>query len=233
MGIGKCTAIKFAKEDYDLALISRRSELLAKFKNSLNKYRTKILIYCCDVSDSVAVQKTFEKIKRDFTKVDYLINNAGLIHSAPIEKSTEADFDEEIAVNLKGTYLCSMAAYPFIRPGGAIVNISSYRGRMGTPNTSVGYAAAKAGVINLTKSFAYQLAKYGIRVNSVSPGAVYPTGLSQNWSEEKIKKLTESTPLGKIAKPEDVSNAIYFLASHLSEAITGQTIDVNGGYWMN
>jgi 3-oxoacyl-[acyl-carrier protein] reductase len=231
-GIGKAIATKLAERGSKLAIIARSVDRLEEVKKLLSD-QVKTEIYVCDVSDSKQVKETFEKISKDFGHIDYLVNNAGISTSKPMEELTEEDFDNEVAVNFKGVYLCTTYVYPLMKLGGAIVNIGSYRARAGTPKTSPAYAASKAAVINLTKSYAMQLAKYGIRVNCVSPGRIHSTGISKSWGEEKRKKLREANLLKRLGSPDDIANAVCFLLSDLASYVTGHTLDVNGGDWMN
>lgn len=233
-GMGRAIAERLAKEGCNLAIIALDKERLESVKNELLKeYKVKVDVYSCDVSSGEQVKETFGQIKQTFKKIDYLVNCAGISTHKSIENVTEQDFDREIDVNLKGQFLCIMETYPLMKDGGSIVNIASIRGETGTPTTSPGYAAAKAGVINLTKTFALQLAKYNIRVNCISPGAVWPTAMSQWWDEAKREKIAEEAPLKRIGTPEEIANAAYFLLSPQSSYVTGHTLDVNGGTFMN
>ncbi len=142
-------------------------------------------------------------------------------------------FNELIELNLTSVFLVLSQLVPLLTNGGSIVLVGSIRGRTGTDSHSAGYAAAKAGVINLTKTFALDFSRKNIRVNSVAPGPVYPTGMSQHWPATMRNKLVRRIPLGRLGKPEEIADVIVFLLSPMSSYITGQTIDVNGGLWFN
>lgn len=230
-GIGLATAKLLGQNGHNLALIARNSDDLTNTKKLLNG-KIRVEIYSCDVSKSDQVAKTFKHIIEDFGSIKYLVNCASITNSVPIEKDTEKGFDEEINVNLKGSYLCIMASYKYMSKNGAIVNFSSIRARTGAPSSSPGYAAAKAGIINLTKTFALQLAKYGIRVNCICPGAIYPTRFTEKWTKEKLEKFVEITPLKRLGTPQDIAYAVEFMLSDKASFITGHTLDVNGGAWM-
>jgi len=230
-GIGLATAKLLTTNGHSLALLARNGNDLIKTKNTLDK-KTTVKMYSCDVSNSNQVNKTFTQIVRDFGSIQYLVNCAGITHSKPIDTYIEEEFDEEVAINLKGTYLCVMKAYKHMPKGSAVVNFSSVRARTGTPSSSPGYAAAKAGIINLTKTFALQLAKYGIRVNCISPGAIYPTRFTEKWGKKKLNQLIEQTPLKRLGTPQDIAYSVEFLLSDRASFITGHTLDVNGGVWM-
>ncbi len=231
-GIGRALAEHLAEAGCNLALIARNKEKIEIVAKELGKYGVKTKSYACDVSDYERVKTVFSQIKDDFGEVDYLINNAGITFSKPLGKLTIYEFDQEIDVNLKGVYYCTVESVDMIKDGGSVINMGSERGRNGTPSSSIAYAASKAGVHNLTKSFALQLASRKIRVNSVAPAGVYPTEMTKNWPKEKVERAKAGAPLGRLGKPEDIVNAISFLLSDKAEFITGQILDVNGGVTM-
>jgi len=231
-GIGLATTKLLFQKGHVLALIARSQDNLLNIQKLL-KEEGKVKIYQCDVSQSEGVKKTFEKIINDFSSIKNLVNCASLTHSKSIEQDTEEGFNEEVDINLKGTYLSIMAAYKHMSKNGAVVNFSSIRARTGAPSSSVGYAAAKAGIINLTKTFALQLAPLGIRVNCIAPGAIYPTGFTVKWTEEKRSAFIETVPLKRLGNPEEIAQVAEFLLSEKASYITGHTLDVNGGAWMN
>jgi len=208
-GIGKETALQLAQLGCHLAIIARHRKNLKATQREFKKTGSRVEIYVCDISQPAQVRDTFQKIKKDFSTIDYLVNNAAFNASLPLAKTTIKLFDQEIATTLKGNYLCAINAYPLMPPGSAIVNIGSIRGIEGSKKTSPGYAAAKAGIINLTKTFAFQLAKQKIRVNCVSPGPVHSTGTSKKWPAEKRHQAKIS--------PQDVTETILFLLSDSSQ----------------
>ncbi len=231
-GIGLHIVKEIAKRQGNLALISRRTHVLNEITRNLLELHSNVKWYTCDVRNSHEVKQAFSEIENDFGTIDYLVNNAGVSTSKPIEILSEEGFDAEVDTSLKGTYLCTLHVFPLMNDGGAIVNVSSDRGRTGSSSSSPGYAAAKAGVINLTKSFAMQLSKHRIRVNCVAPAAVYPTEMSQNWDEARRVKIAASNLVKRLGTSDDVFYAIEFLLSDNAGFITGQTLDVNGGIWM-
>lgn len=190
--------------------------------------------YICDISDQKQVEETMKKIKKQTGNVDFLVNCAGISLKEKKGVCSAENFDALINNNLKGVYFCSMiAGYNLLNEGGSIVNISSIRARTGTTSCSSGYAAAKAGVINLTKTFALELSERSIRVNCIAPGLVYPTNMSKDLSKEEITTISQSIPLKRLGAPQDIADATLFLLSSSASYITGQTLDVNGGIWMN
>jgi 3-oxoacyl-[acyl-carrier protein] reductase len=234
-GIGAATAEFLAERGFELVLIGRTKSKLEKVSKKINdNFNTKSVFIVGDISSLEDVKSMKKKISKRFRKIDFMINAAGVSLNEEQGEASIENFDEIIDANLKGVYLSTLLiAYPLMRKGGSIVNVSSIRGRTGTPSFSSTYAAAKAGVINMTKSFAFELASKNIRVNCISPGATYPTGMSKKWSKSLRAEIAESVPMKRLGKPVDMAKAIYFFVSDLSRYITGQTLDVNGGAWMN
>jgi NAD(P)-dependent dehydrogenase (short-subunit alcohol dehydrogenase family) len=231
-GIGKAITHMLASRGCALVIIGRNKDNLETVKRQLQKHTSKITIHSCDVTSSFQVKRTFAAIKKEFGQIDFLVNNAAVNSVKTITHISEKDFDDEVSTVLKGTFLCTMSAFPLMKKGGVIVNIGSVRGIIGSAATSLAYAAAKAGVHNLTKSFAIQLAPYAIRVNAIAPGPVYPTGMNSHWPKEKLEETKKQTLLKQLPAPEDIANSVYFLLSHLSAHITGHILEVTDGYKM-
>lgn len=233
-GIGFATAMLFIENGARVAIVGQNPEKLKIAKNKFNGPGTMVQTFAGDASNPTSMKHVRKSIKGEFGKIDYLVNATGIsISQKPGVLDLEA-FTKLIEINLKSVYLSSMLyGYGLINKGGGIVNIASVRGRTGTDSFSQGYAAAKAGVINLTKTFATELATKNIRVNCVAPGAIYPTGMSQSWPKSLRDGIAQSIPLKRLGKPQEVARVIAFLLSEDASYITGQTIDVNGGQWMN
>lgn len=207
--------------------------IVHSLKNIYKKVSSKKVQYIeCDVASEDEIKNVFNEIKSKKIKIDSIINIAGTSKSKKLDSGDSAGFKDDIEVNLYGTFLICLYFQEILKKHGSIVNISSIRARTGTPS-GVGYSAAKSGIINLTKSLAIQLANRKIRVNCIAPGAIYPTKMSENWSREKISSIKADVPLGRLGNPSDISNVVQFLISSASSYITGHTIDVNGGEWMN
>ena len=187
-----------------------------------------------DVGDSLQVEKMIARVIEVFGQLDILVNNAGIIRRGSIETVSEDDWDQVIRTNLKGTYNCCKAASEFmIRQGsGKIVNISSIAAKTGDITSAPGYAPSKAAIDCLTKSLARQLASFGINVNGVAPHAI-ETDMSAEWTESKRKAIIEAIPLKRLGRPEEVAEAVLFLASRNADFITGEILDVNGGFLMD
>ena len=190
-----------------------------------------------DVSSAADVDAMFDYILRRFGgRLDILINNAGQwMAKHPIGECPEELWDQMIAVNLKSVFLCSRAAIPVMKEqgGGVIVNTTSIASYTGGGGGTVPYAAAKAGVNALTRGMARELAPYNIRVNGVAPGLV-DTPMQEKFSTpEQLESWARQIPLQRIGQPEDLVGALLYLASPLSDYVTGEIIEVNGGLLMH
>jgi 3-oxoacyl-[acyl-carrier protein] reductase len=234
-GIGKAIVRTFVREGAKVALVDiEEIKKLEALKKEAEKMGGEVITISCDITKSSDVNEMVGKVQKAFGRVDILVNNAGIIRRGTIETVTEEDWDRVIAVNLKGTFNCCKAVVEFMKQQGygKIVNISSIAGKMGDITSAPGYGPSKAGVDALTKTLARQLAPYGINVNAVSPHAI-ETEMSAQWSEERRKEIIASIPLGRLGKPEDVAEAVLFLASDEASFITGEILDVNGGALMD
>ena len=181
-----------------------------------------------DICKEKIIQKLFEKIIKEYKRVDILVNNAGIIRDNMIHNMPAEDFDLVMNINLKGTWLMCREAAKIMKEqnGGRIINISSraWLGNRGQSN----YSASKAGVVALTRVLALELGKYNVLVNSIAPGLI-DTPLTQKLEEKVLDSLIRAQPTLKMGKPEDVANAVAFLAAETTQFITGQTIYVDGG----
>ena len=233
-GIGRAVAWIFVREGAKVILADLEKAGLEALQEEVRKRGGEALAVPCDVSKASEVKEMVEKVLRIFSRIDILVNNAGIIRRGTIESVTEEDWDRVIAVNLKGPFICSKAVVDVMkRQGyGKIVNVSSIAGKMGDITSAPGYGPSKAGLDALTKTLARQLAPYGIHVNGVAPHAI-ETEMSAEWSPEKRKSIVEAIPLKRLGKPEDVAEAVLFLASDSAAFITGEIIDVNGGFLMD
>ena len=234
-GIGRAIAAAFALEKArviinDVSTKDEFSSLLQEppFNNGLARAMQ------ADIGDSGTVNRMFEEIESSYGRLDILINNAGIIRRGNVETVTEQEWDDVIRVNLKGTFNCSKAAVRImIKQGhGKIINISSIAAKTGDITSAPGYGPSKAAIDALTKTFARQVAEHGINVNGIAPHAI-ETEMSAEWSEEKRKAIIEAIPLKKLGQPEDVAAAALFLASDQAGFITGEILDVNGGFLMD
>ena len=185
--------------------------------------------YAFNVTDGAAVAAVCAKIVADFGRVDILVNNAGITRDNLLLRMSEADWDLVLDVNLKGAFLFTKGLVPSMmkQKGGAIVNIASIVGVLGNA-WQANYSASKAGMIGFTKTVAKEYAKRGIRANAIAPGFIQ-TAMTDKLTEEQKKMQTDVIGLARMGQPDDVANAVLFLASDLSSYVTGQVIGVDGG----
>ena len=188
--------------------------------------------YRVDVADSEAVANFFKTILDTTGRIDVLVNNAGITRDGLLPRMKEADWDDVIAVNLKGAFNCTKAvSRPMMKQkSGRIINITSIAGVSGNPGQA-NYSAAKAGMIGLTKSTARELASRGITANAIAPGFI-ETAMSANLAPAQRDAIMAQIPAGRPGSPEDVAGVAFFLASDAAAYITGQVIHVNGGLYI-
>ncbi len=230
-GIGRATAILFAKRGYNTVICYNNSKSEAEALSlELNGEGLYAVAYKVDVSRSDEVYKLFSFVFEQFGSIDVLVNNAGVCSFGLLTDITDNEFERVNAINYNGTFYCSREAAKYMLKNhkGSIVNVSSMWGICGSSCESV-YSASKAAVIGLTKALAKELGPSNIRVNCVAPGVV-DTEMNSNLTEETISELSESTPLCRIGRPEEVAEAIFFLASDRSSFVTGQVLSADGGF---
>ncbi len=182
-----------------------------------------------DVRSFESVQKLMQRVVEVAGGLDILVNNAGILRDRTVKKMTHEDWSGVIQTNLDGVFNCSKLGSEVMRDGGRIVNIASIAGIVGF-HGQANYAAAKAGVIALTKVMGRELAKRGITVNAVAPGVV-ETPMIEGIKPEMLAEYIKQIPASRLAKPEDIAHAVLFLASEESSYITGQTLPITGGWY--
>ena len=231
-GIGKATALAFAKEGANLVLVDVRE--LSGVKQTVEREKRKVLALQVDVSSSGMVEKMVKATVDEFGRLDILVNNAGVISRGIIEKITDEELDRVLDINFKGVFYCCRAVIPIMKKQhyGKIVNVSSITAKRGDNTTAPCYGASKGAILTLTRSLARQLGPFGINVNAVAPHAI-DTPMMEYWDETKRKAVIESLPVRRMGKPEDVAFAILFLCSDEASFITGETLNINGGYLMD
>jgi 3-oxoacyl-[acyl-carrier protein] reductase len=181
-----------------------------------------------DVRERASMDVLAGEVGRLFGELDILVNNAGILRDRSFAKMNPQEWDEVIGTNLTGVFNATKALLPLIRPGGRIVNIASIAAILGFFGQA-NYAAAKAGVVGLTKVLSRELGRKGITVNAVAPGVVL-TDMGKSIPEEARQAMLPQIPLGRFGEPDEIAAAILFLASPLASYITGQTLQVNGGW---
>jgi 3-oxoacyl-[acyl-carrier protein] reductase len=231
-GIGKATALLFAKEGAKVVVNYIKAETEANaVVEEIKKIGSDALAIRCDVSNEQQVKKMFGEAIRKFGRIDILVNNAGIVFDVPFFKRTVEQWKKTLDVDLIGVFICSKYAAKQMQKqnSGKIINISSTNGINTYHPESIDYSAAKAGVINLTKSMAMGLGPK-ILVNCVAPGWV-KTNMNANLSEDYVEKETQKIYLKRFSEPEEIAKAILFLASDDASYITGSTLVVDGGYY--
>lgn len=229
-GIGRAIALAMARQGADIALIYAGSETAALATcQDIQGFGVKAYAYRCDVASETAVAQAMPLIIRDLGGLDILVNNAGIVKDVLLPMMKEADFTSVIETNLMGTYhTIRHTAMHFIRQrGGRVINLSSVVGLSGNAGQA-NYAAAKAGIIGLTKSCAKEFASRGITCNAIAPGFI-KTDMTDAIPDAKMQLVLDAIPLKRVGQPEDVANMAVFLASDLSSYITGAVFTVDGG----
>nr|WP_320147748.1 3-oxoacyl-ACP reductase family protein [uncultured Anaeromusa sp.] len=231
-GIGKEIALALAREGCAVAVNDLYAERAKAVVDAISATGGKAVIAEGNVAAGDAVRNMVETTVAQLGKLDILVNNAGMILKTPFWDITEKDWDTIMAVNLKSVFLCCQAAAPYMRAqkSGKIINIASVAGKVGgglLGNTA--YAASKAGVIAVTKGLARELGPYGVNVNAITP-ALTETDMTKDISPEKRAQIISNIPLGRPGKPEDIANAVLFLASPLASFVNAEIMDVDGGF---
>ncbi len=231
-GIGKEIALTFAREGAKVIVSGRNAERAEQVVREIKSAGGTAASIIADVSQMDDAQKLFKASLETFGRVDILVNNAGITRDNLLMRMKEADWDEVININLKGTFNCikSTARQMMKQRDGRIINITSVVGQIGNAGQS-NYAASKAGIIGLTKSVAKELASRNITCNAIAPGFI-KTEMTDVLNEETRAALTEQIPLGRLGDVTDVARAAVFLAGKDSAYITGQVINVDGGMVM-
>lgn len=231
-GIGRAIAAKLAGEGCQLALLGRRRDKLQQVKKELESLKVRIETFSGDVTQEKEIKEVFSGIGQIFGKIDFLVNNAGVNTYTGFELITADQIRREIEVKSLGIIFCTREAVKLMTGGGAVVNIASINARSGE-GSSPAYCAANAVAVSYTKNLARKLAPQKIRVNAVAPGFTFPTGFTENYDPAQLEALAKANPLGRLCTPEDVASGVAFLLSDETSYITGHTLDINGGYFMN
>jgi NAD(P)-dependent dehydrogenase (short-subunit alcohol dehydrogenase family) len=232
-GIGKDIALSFAKLGANVIIIGRREEALEQTLVELKEFGKNHKAVAADVNDIERIREIVDEVVRKFGNVDILVNNAGINIPKPAIEVTEEDWDRIVDTNLKSVFFFSQAVGKhLIEHGkkGRIINIASQMSFVGYINRAA-YCSSKGGVVQLTKALAVEWAKYGININAVAPTFIETEFTAQMFTDDDFKKDVESRILlGKLPKPKDISGAVLYLASDLSDFVTGETIKVDGGW---
>ncbi len=232
-GIGKAISIAMAKAGAVVALTYNENKNAAlRVVEAITSSGATALAVRMNVCDRDGVRNALAQAEAKFGGLDVLVNNAGINKPTDFDQITDTDWDEILAVNLKGPFICAQEAFPALRRrgGGTIINIGSVSGQYGGPRTAH-YAASKAGLISLGQVVARFGAKYKIRCNTLAAGLIESEMAAAGMQSPTVSKIADSILLGRLGTLEELAQVVVFLASDASSYITGQTINVNGGLY--
>ncbi len=231
-GIGKAIAVAFAKENADVGIADKNLAGAQATAREVEKIGRKSLAIQVDVAKLSELDQIVPKMVDYFGKIDILVNDAGVNSFRPVLEITEAEWDRVMNVNLKGLFFMTQRVLPImLKQGkGKIVNVASNWGAVGYRNASV-YCTSKAGIINLTKALALELAPHQINVNAIGPACTEtPMSKPEISDPEMLQSILSGIPLGRVAQPEEIAAAAVYLASDESDFVTGHTLFVDGGF---
>lgn len=233
-GLGEAVALKFAENNAAMVLVATKAERLNQAAEKVRGLGAQAEIIIGDIADPATTDEVVRCALDTFGKIDIVVNNAGIITRTPVEELPLEDWFRVIDVNLHGTFHMCKAVLPLMRQQryGKIINMSSQMAKMPHPSASPSYEVSKAGQIALTRHLALHYAKYNICVNAIAPGSI-DTDLPKSMSPEARERLRQGIPLLRLGEPEEVGECALFLASSMSDYITGAVIDINGGSLMS
>lgn len=235
-GIGKEIALTFARQGAHVAIfgtnLERATQTLEELKKSSSSEEQQFIAEIVDVASKESVEKAINHLLSQWGQIDILVNNAGITRDGLLMKMSEEDWDAVLDTNLKSVFnTCQTLVRPMLKArSGKIINVSSVVGLTGNAG-QVNYSASKSGVIGFTKALAQELATRGICVNCIAPGFI-ETRMTDALNDQQKEGILKKIPMGRMGKPEEIANAALFLASDLSQYMTGQVLTVDGGMVM-
>jgi 3-oxoacyl-[acyl-carrier protein] reductase len=231
-GIGRACALKLASEGAAVALAARNQEKLNEVVQQINAAGGKAAAFPMDVADEDQIKSAFKSALAQFGKIDILVNNAGITRDQLVMRMKRADWDAVLNTNLTSAYLCIQQVIGSMlkQRWGRIINVTSVFGQTGQAGQA-NYASSKAGLIGLTMAIAREVGSRSITCNAVAPGFI-ETAMTSGLSDEFKQSATKMIPLGRVGTPDEVANAVAFLASEDAAYITGHVLNVNGGMLM-
>jgi len=233
-GMGRAIALALASEGVKVVIADLDLTGAKRVAGKISARGLSALPVRTDVSKPDDLDRLVGATLENFGRIDILVNNAGICPRTSFEAISADEWDLVLAINLKSVFLLSQKVFPHMKRNkfGRIINMASSAGKLGGLQVGAHYSASKAAIICLTKTIAMNGAKFGINANAVCPGVI-STRMTLNISREKIRHYKDLIPLGRIGLPEDVANAVLFLASDPASYITGEIMDVNGGFIMD
>lgn len=231
-GIGRAIALTLCRSGFDIVVASPEIEKNEEVAEEIRACSGEAMTVNLDVTSPESVKAAFGKVIQDKTRIDVLVNNAGITRDGLAVRMKQLDWDLVLKINLSGAFLCAQQVLPGMMRNrwGRIVSISSVVGQAGSAGQA-NYAASKAGLIGLTKSLAQEMGSRNITVNAIAPGYI-ATDMTKDLPEELKQKMLSAVPLARMGKPEDIAGAVKFLVSEEASYITGHVLAVNGGMYM-
>lgn len=228
-GIGEGVAVRLAEEGAGIAILDIKLDLANEVADGLRSNGTDAIALQADISNKAEVQAAVDEVASHFGRIDILVNNAGYYRMAKVTEIKEETWDRILDINLKGYFLMIQAVVPYMERQnyGRVLNIASIAAYGGIANQAH-YNSSKGGIISLTRTMALELVPFGINVNAVSPGTVETAG-NKRFLERYRELVEKQIPMGRLAQPRDIANAVLFLVSDEAEYITGQCLSVCGG----
>lgn len=236
-GIGQAAAVKFARHGADVALLARRGDRLQSLAEELTKMEVRAIPIAVDLTDMTALDAAFDQAVEGLSKLDVLVNAAGIIASGTIENTPMAQWQEMFAINTQAPFRLMQKAMPYLtQRKGSVINVSSVTGLRSFPGI-LSYCTSKAAVDQLTRCAALEMAPKGVRINAVNPGVVvthlHRAGMMDEAGYAEFLEHSKTThPLGRVGQPGEVADLIFFLASPEAGWITGVTYEIDGGRFL-
>ena len=233
-GIGREIALAFARHGANVVIHGTHEEPLQKLRQEILDLGGECVCVAGDIGEYATAQQLADQCLKAFGKIDTLVNNAGINSRYSFLELPLEEWERMLRINLTSAFYTCRCVVPHMleRGSGCIINMSSSAGKTPHPTSSISYGVSKAGINSLTQKLAYDLAPHGIRVNALCPGPI-ETDMSKQWTPEYREKVFSAIPLHRLGKGEDVANAAVFLASEMSAFIVGESININGGKYMN
>jgi len=231
-GIGKQIALSLAKNNANVVIAEWSKKNGQAVEKQIIKQGGQGFFIKTDVSNASQIKQMVQNTIKKFKTIDILVNNAGIVKFSPLHKTTEEDWDKILSINLKGVFLCSKAVLPTMleKKQGKIINISSIAGLVGFKNTGA-YCASKGGIIALTREMALEYAPKKININCIAPGIIKTAMTKQMLANKKQKQILQnSTPYPRLGEPQDIAQAVLYLASQDSNFVNGTVLTVDGGW---